>query len=160
MANITEKKGYELGIPYAITFAPNDKYQRFRQKDRWYKCFQTTREIFMMIDEATRNDEGPGLRYELYQEISEPLQMRDGKAGRIHYHGIIIINNYHVWRSLLTYWISQLTVHGIIDLDTIESMDTWYEYCTKQQHKSNFHSITNETPSIMKTLCDEGPAEG
>lgn len=159
-------EGYELGIPYAITFAPGDKYQRFRQKDRWYRCYRETREIFIQIAEALEfeDDEGrttKGIDYELYQEISEPLNIKDGKAGRIHYHGIIIINNYPSWRSLLTYWISALTVHGIIDMDTIDDMSVWYKYCTKQQHKSNFHSITNKTPSIMRTLCEttESPGE-
>lgn len=162
MADPIEKKfeGYEIDVPYAFTFAPDDRYQRFRTKDRWYRCYRDTREMFISIAEALEfeDEEGntsQGFDYELYQEMSEPKNIKDGKAGRIHYHGIIIIKNYQAWRSLLSYWMSSLTCNGIIDMDTIDDMNTWYKYCTKQQHKSNFHSITNRTPSIMKSLCDD-----
>lgn len=157
MANTKDKPfSYEINVPYAITIAPDDRLQKFRTVSRWAKLHQHYRQVMYELDEEYRHEDTgkAGIIYELYQETSMPKQFKEGKAGRIHFHGIIIIKNYHTLRSFLTVGISRLSDHAYIDIDTIDDVQTWQTYCTKQQKLQNFPPIRNYNYSIMQRLIE------
>lgn len=55
--------------------------------------------------------------------------------GLIHYHGVIVVDSPRILASTLASYAYQKTGKSLvnIDLDSIEHMDKWYEYITKDK---------------------------
>lgn len=127
---------YESGNTYAVTLNPQDKYQYFGNPDRLQKLHNKLYELFL--------NRPKGMDYKFFFEISEPKLLKCEKGGpRIHIHGWITFNtDKSVYKFLLTF-LYKLQHIGILDIDTIDNMDTWQSYCTKQQRYINVKPLSN-----------------
>lgn len=121
------KKGELLLVPkkqYALNLNPVDKYQFAGKSDRWNRFVNFVYEQLLTWE----------YDYYLFIEISEPTTAKQGDLGpRLHLHGTIEFeNNKQVFDFLLNK-MYQLTRWCRVHIDTIEDMETWMNYCTKQQ---------------------------
>ncbi len=114
---------YILHTAYAITIMPSDKYQFLGKPARYIKFRSFIHEYFL----------GLPFDYSLTIEISEPRGMKlKGFAGpRLHLHGTFTFNTNKALASFLCdsyYFICRI---GNMDIDSINSPETWYKYCHK-----------------------------
>lgn len=128
---------YKKGT-YAITINPTDKYQYYGKHDRLEK-FKT------FINEQLVHYPQYGIHYKLWIELSEPKN-KTVNGPRLHLHGIITFHSKKSVKHFLLNEIYKITRYAVYDIDTIENMETWITYCTKQQHIIDEPPITNTTP--------------
>lgn len=115
---------YKCNEVYAISLNPIDKYQFAGKPDRWKKF---TNFIHGQLI-SWRYD------YYLFTEISEPKTINQGQIGpRLHLHGTIIFESKKQIQTFLLHSLYQLSRWCRIDIDTIDDIDHWTSYMTKQQ---------------------------
>lgn len=129
---------FGIGVTYAITIAPNDKFQYFGYPDRLEKQRNMLNEQILLYTKLK-------IDFLFFSELSEPHE--GGKFGlngpRGHFHGTISfksIRGLKCW--LLTEYYKLLKI-GIVDIDTITDHGYWINYCTKQQHIIDLEPLTN-----------------
>lgn len=123
---------------YAITINPDDKHQYFGKKDR-LKLFRDFLHAQLLQLSEWHID------YSLCLELSEPKNnSKFSKNGpRLHVHGIIRFKATLSIKNFLLMGIYNITRYSNYDLDTIEDMQIWYNYCHKQQHIMKEKEFTN-----------------
>lgn len=126
MRNVSKECFYKVGQTYAITICPSDKYQNRRDINRLSKWGNKLYEELLNYPEH-------GIDYILWFEISEPRNTSYDKYPRVHNHGMIKFRNELAIRKWLLILQDRLSVYGIVDIDSIDDMATWEEYCQKQQ---------------------------
>lgn len=120
---------------YSITICPNDKYQYFGHNNRLDKFIN-------LLNEITLTFKSFGIVYIFWIELSEP-RSKSINGPRLHTHGIIkFCSNKSVRKFLLDFYYL-LSRIGILDFDTINNLDKWIKYCTKQQKIIKTEPITN-----------------
>ena len=109
---------------YSITLNPSDKSQFLGNPNRYSKFH--TRIYNILIDLK--------VQYDLNIEISEPSGMKtQGYSGpRLHLHGIIYFKTREQLQNFLLKGYYEITRISSIDIDTIENLQTWSDYCQKQ----------------------------
>lgn len=120
---------YKRGTPYAVTINPSDAYQYYGYKDR----YQRWREYMSLILEPLTKLQ---IMYEFHAEISEPTlaSVATNKKGpRLHVHGTVIFTRRNGLRDFLMDTLPNWAKTAMIDIDTIEDMNIWQEYCEKQK---------------------------
>lgn len=120
----TPSNYYTTQTPYAITINPIDKYQFVGRPNREY-LFSNL--ILSIVQPMKHN-------LILYKEISEPHQMvLQGKLGpRLHLHGVITFDSKTKLKQFLLHDMYSLLRIASVDIDTIEDLDHWLSYCSKQ----------------------------
>lgn len=118
---------YKPGI-YSITLNPADKYQFLGQANRLQKFRNMINEMFLHYPEI-------GIDYVMNIELSEPRgNLIHYSAGpRLHLHGTINLRTNKSVYNWLIVEINKLLKYGNLDIDTIDNLDIWYTYCTKQK---------------------------
>ncbi len=129
---------YEINKIYSITINFNDQSQYRRIKNP-YTRFHRFKEL---IYDTIGN--GKDIRYLLHFDISEPLEMMVNKYPRIHMHGCIkFLSNEAIrdWLMTITILLSKV---AYVNIDTIEDISIWQEYCTKYDHITGVIPIQNK----------------
>ncbi len=124
-SKISKKVFYEPNKTYAITLNPIDKHQFFHRVDR-YQRFRSF--VFEQMFDVDRNN------FDLYIELSEPRGMIiQGKSGpRYHMHGTIKWRTYGELRRFLSNDYYKLLRWTSVDIESIDDLQLWHGYCTKQ----------------------------
>lgn len=119
------KNYYLLNTPYAITLNPIDKYQYLGSQSRLSKFRNHVYENLINLNPD----------YHFVIEISEPRSFqKQGYAGpRLHLHGVIIFKTSKQLHKFLMNDYYNLTRWTSIDIDTINDMTIWSQYCFKQK---------------------------
>jgi len=125
---------------YSITINPDDKHQFFGKADRMQQ-FRSYVHAGLLFLKTMHID------YHLYLELSEPkTNAKWSKNGpRLHCHGILRFRSTLSIKNFLLMGIYNLTRWCNYDIDTIDSMETWHLYCTKQQHIIKEEPFTNDS---------------
>jgi len=137
---VIKESFYKVGVLYAVTFNPEDKYQFSGKVDRRHKIKELYRGI---LDEC-------GCTYELKMEFSEPRgMMTQGYFGpRLHYHGTIQFKNNSCLYEFLNITLKKLLSIGIVDIDICTDPAIWQDYCTKQK------IIKDKLSTVMVKIID------
>lgn len=73
------------------------------------------------------------LQYNVYAEVSNPLSPAKHKYPRVHFHGIILFENY----TQISKWYNEdffkMSSMGYFEIDTLGDIKIWHTYCTKEQ---------------------------
>lgn len=124
-----DKVFYKVGIPYAVTINPSDEYQYYGYKDR----YQRWREYMsLMLEPLTKLQ----IMYQIHAEISEPRlnSVATNKKGpRLHCHGTVVFTRRNGIRDFLLDILPKWAKHSMIDIDTIDDIGIWQDYCEKQK---------------------------
>lgn len=134
---------YKLNTPYALTVNPNNKRQYNNNADRWAKVRNYLYELIM----------GCQCYYDMYMEISEPYGERiDAYQGpRIHMHGVIIFRSKKELAQFLLFDSYRINRESTTNISTIDDVEYWYKYCTKQKiFKKN--RLSNNEYKFIKYL--------
>lgn len=135
---------FKKGQWYSITLCPDDNHQYFGKLNR-LKRFTN------LINEYMVSWKQDGIDYVLWTELSEP-KSKSKNGPRLHNHGIIWFNTNRSVRTFLLQNYYSLTRLGIIDIDTIDSLKVWIDYCTKQQHIINKSPISNLSEDVIRNV--------
>ena len=132
---------------YSVTINPSDKYQYHGKEDRIKKFRNFMYETFLQLDSYK-------IQYKFNIELSEPKEIKPGTTGsRLHLHGRIMFTcNYSIMQFLLHVQYAWSRI-AYVDIDTIEDIEIWDTYCTKQQHifKGIKTELSNAYPSDSNT---------
>lgn len=116
---------YKIKEKYSITINPCNKYQFYGQSQRFDKFRNYVFSQLAFMDNI----------FEAFIEISEPhgfkTQGYDGP--RLHLHGTILFEKTAQLGNFLTKHYPSMLKWACVDIDTIDDMDTWQSYCTKQR---------------------------
>lgn len=128
----TEYNMLDKDVTYSITINPNNEKQYFYNINRVRNINKhfTNNYFKPMADH--------GIIFEIYPELSTPDQNR---PYRYHWHGTIKFNG-----GLEKWYIdihNRMVRECNIDIDTIENMDVWKDYCTK--NKSLIHGLVKHS---------------
>lgn len=108
-------------VIYTITINPEEQHEK--QNNRVDRVIRDTRR---KLDKLC-------LQYNVYAECSSPLSPVKHKFPRIHFHGIILFENY----SQISKWYNEdyfkLSELGYFEIDTLGCIQKWHQYCTKEQ---------------------------
>lgn len=150
----------ELNVPYTITINPDNNHQYTKPQhlrpDRTYlpsdRMYYTTR----YIHNAHMLKLKRYATWTLYPEFSTPKP--DNKKGvtRLHFHGIIQFYDYEGIKLFYCTWLNKLKDTCMVEIDTIDNIQTFKNYCTKNTTtmKALFkldnlpYPITSNTPHI------------
>lgn len=126
MNKLPEFEKMRNGDVYAFTYNPEDKDQYWHEPKwemRIIKFHKYHDNLFKSI---------VGINYYLHLEIS--------KAGRLHYHGIIrLMNKLQFYVNGIT----NLNETGQFEIDTINNMGIWMDYCKKQELYKEYYILQN-----------------
>ena len=158
-----EKIFYKIGKPYAVTVNPSDEYQYYGYKDRYHRW----RELMALTFESLTPKQ---IMYEFHAEISEPRQAciaTHKKGPRLHCHGTVIFTKRNGLRDFLTEILPKWAKYSMVDIDTIDDIEIWQEYCEKQKLfnkiftncKHNEDNIYNYYLKQLRKRCDLEPPE-
>lgn len=127
------EKGY-----YAITINPSDKHQYFGKKDRIQLFRNFLHEQLLSLSQWR-------IGYSLCLELSEPKSNSTASKNgpRLHVHGIIRFTSTLSIKNFLLMGMYNMTRYSNYDIDTIDNMQIWYDYCHKQQHIMKEKEFTN-----------------
>lgn len=127
------EKGY-----YAVTINPSDKHQYFGKNDRLKLFRNFLHEQLLQLSQWK-------IGYALCLELSEPKSNSQcSKNGpRLHVHGIIRFTSTLSIKNFLLMGVYNITRYANYDIDTIDDMQIWYDYCHKQQHIMKEKEFTN-----------------
>lgn len=112
---------------YAITLKPDNAHQYIGFKDFPLRMERFTQNLIKHIRPLK------SISYLLWTELSTPYDSFSKGCNhfpRLHNHGIIQIHNMH---DFLVHEYIKLTKIGTVHLSVINSMSSWFNYCTKQQ---------------------------
>ncbi len=127
MKKKAEKVNFKVNTPYAITISPNDKCQFIGRPERLQRFRHFWYEMFLK----------QGFKYEIFIEISEPLnqsQLKQGSLGpRLHLHGVIEFRTTKEIGQFLLYTIYKYLRVGNVYIHTISDPDVWQGYYNKQK---------------------------
>lgn len=118
---------------YSITLCPSDSFQYFGKPDRYRKFYNTLYEALLSVH----------FKYKMYIEISEPRGVIKGNGPRLHTHGILYLPTRKSVKNFLLEDIYKLTRIGIIEIDTIDDMMIWQQYCRKHFDILRFKPLSN-----------------
>ena len=124
-------KLYRTGDILSITVSPSDLFQfavrdNDRKTEKRMQSYTARSEQFIAYWKSIfRGWIYTNLisEYEMYMEIS--------KKGRLHWHGIIVIKKPHEFAHTMYYYNYFSPTEAFIDVDTIDDLKLWTEYCTK-----------------------------
>lgn len=135
---MTESLFYQPHTRYALTIAPQDKYQYVGRVDRFKLCSK------LLID-TMKELENNGIEFCLYPELSEPRNINGTIGPRFHVHGVLLTGDTATVKYLLLDGIYKMSKLGIVDIDTIKDHQKWFDYCTKQRPiiKARISSVHN-----------------
>lgn len=135
--------------PYALTIKPNNKAQFFGLQSREAKFDK-------LISDFLINNQIQGMKYLLFTELSEPLTPNaDSNGPRLHLHGFIFFeDNRSIKQFLMRYSYLMLAQLGTYELDTVNDIDYFLQYCQKQQPylKLKIHCNYVEPKGFIKDL--------
>lgn len=134
-----ENTFYKVKQLYSITINPCDKHQYLGKPNRLSSFYN-------FIYERTMIWVNHGVDYYFKVEISEPHQgLRQGYSGpRYHLHGMIYFTNKNAVLWFLEQEIYRICKYAILDIDTIESVNTWVTYMQKQKIIPNkYRNLSN-----------------
>lgn len=131
--NIGVHKLWTVGTALSVTLNPSDYYQSFRGKNdgtsppRGQGRFEEVFKFFDKIIHKWLAKFNAIKEYRFYPEIS--------KTGRIHLHGYMIVND-PIQLAVNIGFIKNRSYINL-DLDTVDAVDDWHKYITKDQHLFN-----------------------
>lgn len=117
---------YKKGVTYSITINPDDSYQYWKRHSRVALWHKASFEKMSMLD-------GKGIQYELYPDISLPVDSGKGRDPRLHWHGTITFEHHLAILYWLLAW-REMSEWCYINIDTIADEKVWHRYCTKTMH--------------------------
>ncbi|AXQ66168.1 MAG: hypothetical protein [Cressdnaviricota sp.] len=143
---MNEKTPYfEVGKWYAITLNYDDNLQYFGKPERETKVVNLTNERLLTYTHKK-------IDYILHLELSEPHIGKPNQSGpRLHYHGRIRFRSNKGLKLWLLNDYYNLLKNCIVDIDTIDCVNTWDKYCTKQRlvmMREPLSNIIKPDPSI------------
>lgn len=117
---------FDVGIYYAITINPSDLCQhRNDPKDRIRKMHNKYVRIFRRWDNM-------GIKNTMFPELSTPMDSKyPSRMPRYHFHGKIMFQDYGALLKWYDYLWVEIQKNNIVDIDTIEDIDYWDKYCSK-----------------------------
>lgn len=120
---------YNIGF-YAVTISPDDAHQYVGKEDRMKLFRQYWYEMFLCYKYKYNID------YHFELELSEPRNIKTPSYNgpRLHLHGIICFNKNSSIKGFLLEQYYKITKSALLDIDTLDNIDVWYNYCTKQNH--------------------------
>lgn len=126
--NIIAPENWELDTYYSITLNPCDDYQYWSE----------------ISDERIKKSKNH-MKYLIrrYCNIHMDLYLEISRTGRLHWHGTIKISHINHVREFYLVVIHELMTKHHVDVDTIEDMDKWIEYCTKGIKIINVNLMTS-----------------
>lgn len=115
---IIEPEKIRCNTDYTFTISPEDSMQYWQEPNSLQreKKFYEQWTVFLKKHVAAYAD------YKLHVEIS--------RSGRLHMHGVI---KFLSIKDFFLYSIQKLQNRAQIEIDSIEDMDVWTKYITKQQ---------------------------
>lgn len=116
---------YQKDKLYSVTLNPVDSSQFAGKSDRLDKFRKRMYNVLLECD----------IQYDFIIELSEPRGMKvQGYLGpRLHLHGVIKFkNNKQIYKWLMNDYY-KLTRISSIDIDTINDLQKWSNYCMKQK---------------------------
>lgn len=136
---------------HTFTISPADRVQYFGSPCR---LRQVTDRLRILLQNTIQND---GYEYELYPEITQPSIFQDEYSGRVHFHGYIKLSDQQKAMFYLNHS-KPLSKDNRIEIDSIEDIDKWNKYVTKQRDTmypicDQYHTpyvINNDLPYIKE----------
>lgn len=118
---------YKKDTYYSVTINPEDKFQYMGTADRFKRFRSLMYELFISLS-------AQHISYKFRIELSEPRTNKFGSGPRYHVHGWILFkSNHSIWQFLdNTFY--RWTRIGHVDIDSIEDLDKWEKYMSKQSH--------------------------
>lgn len=135
---------YVPGRWYSFTICPRDQLET--NCNRWKAmCVR----LYECVISAFSNY--ASFRYNI--EISEPHDtLKETTIPRIHAHGRFLLYDQHSVLQFLLFGLYNLTQLGVTEVDTIEDLDKWDTYCTKQLETTRMKTVfsTHSAPPPKK----------
>lgn len=135
----TKKNPYRGNNIYALSICPADQYQYFCSPNRMKLFRDKMNSLLMDCFNYHKID------YIQYIELSTPL----GKSSpnysgpRLHLHGIIVIKKLTQLKDWLLNGYPKLVKNCMIEIDTINDIQTWIDYVLKDQDWIHEKPFTN-----------------
>lgn len=140
---------YEVDHWYSITVCPNDGRQYIRKQDRMQRCKSYMYE--QMLPLAKHH-----IDYKLWMDISEPRKVMEKALGpRIHWHGVIKFRHRRGILYWLLYGMNNIALESIIEIDSIDDMPYWLEYCQKYVTITKSAPLENSSSTSVEDGSDE-----
>lgn len=135
--NILEPKLVEINKEYTFTLNPSDKYQYWdnTMDDRIKKSVDHCNKILRT-----------------YGSMKVKLHMDFSRTGRIHWHGTIRFPSTESIKIFYLKYFHELQEEHQIEMDTIEDIEKWNEYCTKLKHLVDEVCTTESSSKLMREL--------
>lgn len=139
---VEKKKGlkkevfYKVNTTYSITINVDDKHQGKLLKTSYGKLNYVKNIVKEVFNEYL------DIRYILHLDISEPREI-NLNSSRIHFHGCINFKNEIAIRDWLLMVLPKLASFCYINIDTIDDMKVWEEYCKKYDSITQIIPINN-----------------
>lgn len=126
---LDEKKDlfYEKDKWYAITIAPDDRLQWFKDKKRYNHFYEYYRKLLIDLFDAKH--------YEYYFRIeaSEPRGEIQSSGPRLHLHGYLKMKSKSAVFQLLVHALCQLLEHSRLEVTICNDVTAWWDYIHKQE---------------------------
>lgn len=134
------KNPYRDSQVFCVTFAPDDTFQGFRSLGRITSYRKKMMDLLEVYDEQE-------VKYLLYSEISCPIGEMSSSANyqgpRWHCHGVMILKNERQIKRWLNRILPVLLYNGRVEVRTCLDIETWKDYCTKDQDISDILPFSN-----------------
>lgn len=133
---------YQVGKAYAVTINPCDALQmRNSKKDYFFKIKELNDNIRSYLKEK--------IRYKFYLDISQNIECHEKSYPRLHYHGIIFLEDNEAVMDWLVTILPRLSQVAYIKVGNLNDIKLWKRYCVKcsimfPEFNSYFKPLTNK----------------
>lgn len=120
---------------FCLTIAPDDTFQCFNSQGRVTGYRKKMNELLEVFDEQE-------IKYLLYNEIACPIGVITSSP-RWHCHGVMILKNERQIKRWLNRVLPVLGYNSRVEVRTLLDVDTWKDYCTKDQDIADILPFSN-----------------
>jgi len=132
---------------YELTIAPDDGIQYINRKTDRLKYFVSA--MYWLTDYLIPQ----GIDYELHLEISQPIDIQQGRCGRLHYHGYITLSEDQLYDYYID-WSRDFSQIGRIRLTAIKDEEKYSEYIIKQRAPMEKQCLKQKVPYKLYNNMD------
>lgn len=151
--DLSAKTFYKSGTWYSLTINLPDTLQHYGKLDRRKRCHDIFHEQCMMVFDSHK------IPYIYVVELSEPRKIHQGNHGsRYHIHGRFLLPNRHKVHYFLDSGMYNLTRIGDVDIDTIDDLKCWDQYCnknTKYSLSKPYYNVESVYTSFILNTKDQ-----
>lgn len=135
--SILEPKLVKTDVEYTFTVNPNDKFQFWDDH---------------LNDRISKSKSHCNKLLRTYCSIKVKLHMDVSRTGRIHWHGTVKFPSDEAIKTFYIKYIHEMLEEHQIEMDTINDIEYWNDYCTKIKHLVDVVCTTETASKAMKEL--------